>query len=95
MPLSKDFAQSVRERTTRDPEFRKALLAEIERCFEDGETEVGLTCSRNTFLPQPRESQRLTEPQPMGKVAATSRRFSAILRRLRRSRCSKGNRRNS
>ena len=50
MPLSKDFARSVRERATRDPGFRKALLAEIERCFEDGETEAGLTMLKK-YLP--------------------------------------------
>jgi len=50
MPLSRDFARSVRERATRDPEFRKALLAEIERCFQDGEADVGLTMLKK-YLP--------------------------------------------
>jgi hypothetical protein len=42
MTLSRDFSQSVRERATRDSQFREALLAEVRNCFEDGEAEVGI-----------------------------------------------------
>jgi hypothetical protein len=41
MTLSRDFYQSVRQRATRDPQFREALLAEVRNCFEEGEAEVG------------------------------------------------------
>jgi hypothetical protein len=50
MQLSEDFARSVRKRATRDPVFRKALLAEIKRCFERGEAEAGLTMLKK-YLP--------------------------------------------
>ena len=50
MLLSEDFARSVRKRATRDPGFRNALLAEIKRCFEGEEAEVGLTMLKK-YLP--------------------------------------------
>jgi hypothetical protein len=42
MTLSGDFAQLVRKRATRDPQFREALLSEVRNCFEEEEVEVGM-----------------------------------------------------
>lgn len=47
MALTKDFRETVKARADRDPEFRRALLAEAVQAFIEGDVATGKTLLRN------------------------------------------------
>jgi hypothetical protein len=85
MTLSRDFSQSVRQRATRDPQFREALLAEVRNCFEDGEAEVGGRMLKK-YLPATAAERLVRHGTPKARLAALANAQqiteSAFLKRL-------------
>src|SRR5260370_40535189 len=47
MPLTHDFKETIRARTSVDPDFRRALLREAIECFMNGELETGRAVLRD------------------------------------------------
>ncbi|MYD92857.1 MAG: transcriptional regulator [Chloroflexi bacterium] len=47
MPLTRDFKETVRARTARDPDFREALLEEGVQCLLAGDVETGKSVLRD------------------------------------------------
>jgi DNA-binding phage protein len=47
MPLTRDFKETIKARTGRDPEFRRALIAEAVECLLDNDFETVKSILRN------------------------------------------------
>ncbi|MYE58046.1 MAG: transcriptional regulator [Alphaproteobacteria bacterium] len=47
MPLTRDFKETIRARTARDPEFRETLLEEGVQCLLAGDVETGKSVLRD------------------------------------------------
>jgi len=47
MPLTRDFKETIRARTARDPEFREALLEEGVQCLLASDVETGKSVLRD------------------------------------------------